>query len=76
MKMRSDRSFYPTLEDNYVISYDYHLDRYCYVPIRPVSQVYCMLWEPGKGQFSESIPFWQSFKNPKCKPFLAPWGNK
>lgn len=36
--------------------------------------VYCTLWEPGKWQFSESIPFWLSFKNPNCKPFLVPWG--
>lgn len=37
--------------------------------------VYCTLWEPGKWQFSEPIPFWQSFKNPNCKPFFVPWGS-
>lgn len=34
--------------------------------------VYCILWEPGKWQFSETILFWQSLKNPKCEPFLFP----
>lgn len=37
--------------------------------------VYCILWESGKWQFSEAIPFWQSLKNPKCKSFLFPYAS-